>query len=82
LATYWNLSSKSGELIISFLKSGKLGPVFAWKILCKGQNHIFQVKIWQNFAQRKQTLVILVINQQQEELAKFGYGSEGNVELF
>jgi hypothetical protein len=53
LATYWNLSSTSGDLIISFLKSGKFGPVLAWKILHKCQNHIFQVKIWQNFAQRK-----------------------------
>jgi len=35
------------------MKSGKFGPVFEWKILCIGQNHIFQVKIWQNFAQRK-----------------------------
>jgi hypothetical protein len=82
LATYWNLSSKSDNLIISFLKSGKFGPVLVWKILCKGQNHFFQVKIWQNFAQSKKTLVILVINQPQEELAKFGYKSEGNVKIF
>jgi hypothetical protein len=50
LATYWNLSSKSGNLIICFSKSGKFWPFFAWKILCESQNHIFQVKIWQNFA--------------------------------
>ncbi len=35
-----------------FPKSGKFGPFFSpLKILCIGQkNHIFQVKIWQNFA--------------------------------
>jgi hypothetical protein len=30
------------------LKSGELGPLFPKKILCIGQNHIFQLKIWRN----------------------------------
>ncbi len=27
-----------------FFKSGKFQPFFTWKVLCIGQNHIFQVK--------------------------------------
>jgi len=53
LATYWNLSQNSGNLQFIFLKSGKFGPLFPWKILCIGQNHIFQVNIWQNFIKKK-----------------------------
>jgi hypothetical protein len=26
-----------------------------WKILCRGWNHIFQVKVWQNFTPKKNT---------------------------
>jgi hypothetical protein len=32
-----------------------LGPFFPWKLLCIGQNHIFQVEVWQNFAKGKNT---------------------------
>jgi hypothetical protein len=35
------------------LESGKFGPFFSWKILCISWNYIFQVEIWQNFAQTK-----------------------------
>jgi hypothetical protein len=28
-----------------FSKSGEFGPFFPWKILCIGQNRIFQVEI-------------------------------------
>jgi hypothetical protein len=34
-------------------KYGEFGPLFSWKILCIGRNHIFKVKIWQNFAKKK-----------------------------
>jgi hypothetical protein len=44
--------------IFIFLKSGEFGSFFPWKILCIGQNHIFQVKICQNLAPEKKTLVI------------------------
>jgi hypothetical protein len=27
--------------------------IVSWKILCIGQNHIFQVEIWRNFANQK-----------------------------
>ncbi len=30
------------------LKSGELGPMFPQKVLCIGQNHIFQLEIWRN----------------------------------
>jgi hypothetical protein len=39
LATYWNLSKKSGDLETSFFpKSSEFGPFFSWKILCIGRN--------------------------------------------
>jgi hypothetical protein len=30
------------------LKFGELGPFFPQKILCIGQNHIFQLETWRN----------------------------------
>jgi len=33
-------------IFIFISKCGESGPFFSWKILCIGQNHIFQVKIW------------------------------------
>ncbi len=36
--------------IFKFQKSDKFGPFFPWKILCIGQNHIFQVQIRQKLA--------------------------------
>jgi hypothetical protein len=53
LATYWNLSQNSGDSDFIFLKSGKFGPFFPWKILCIGQNHTFQVEMWQNFTKKE-----------------------------
>jgi hypothetical protein len=35
------------------LKSGEFRSFFPWKILCIGHNHIFQVEIWQDFAQKE-----------------------------
>jgi hypothetical protein len=26
---------------------------FPWKVLCKGRNHILEVEIWRNFAEKK-----------------------------
>jgi hypothetical protein len=45
LATYWNLSEKSGNLEILYPNLANLGPFFPWKLLCIGQNHIFQVEV-------------------------------------
>jgi hypothetical protein len=36
--------------------SGEFGPFFSWKILCIGRNHIFQLKIRRDFAQRNTLL--------------------------
>jgi hypothetical protein len=47
-------------------------PFFSWKILCIGQNHIFQIKIWQNFAKQKTTNYILFCCSLQ---VCIGYGS-------
>jgi len=39
LATYWDLSYKSGNLEKQILKPGEFGPFFPWKMfLCIGQN--------------------------------------------
>jgi hypothetical protein len=35
------------------LKSGELGPNFPQKILCIGQNHIFQLEIWRNLLHKQ-----------------------------
>ncbi len=40
----------------SFSKTDGFGPIFPWKILCIGWNHIFQVEIWRNFARKKTML--------------------------
>jgi len=53
LATYWNLSSKSGDLEFCFLKSSEFGPFFPWKIPCISQDYIFQVEIWRKFASKR-----------------------------
>jgi len=46
LTTYWNLSSKYGNLeTFLFENLANLGHFFPWKILCIGQNHIFRIKI-------------------------------------
>jgi hypothetical protein len=50
-ATYWNLSQTSGNLKTFFSKFGEFLLFLPWKIL--GQNHIFEVKIWQNCTQKK-----------------------------
>jgi hypothetical protein len=44
----------SGDLEFVYF-SGEFGPFFSLKILCLGRNHIFQVKIWRNFAQNQNT---------------------------
>jgi hypothetical protein len=36
-----------------------MGIFFSWKILCIGRNHIFQVKIWRNFAKEKHLLAMI-----------------------
>jgi hypothetical protein len=48
LATFRNLSQDYGDL-----ESGEFGPYVPWKILCKDQNHIFQVQIWWKFASKR-----------------------------
>jgi len=53
LATYWNLAQNSGNLEIYFFEIWQIWAIFPWKILCIGQNHIFQVEIWQNYKKRK-----------------------------
>jgi hypothetical protein len=42
------------------LKSGEFGPFFPWKILCIGQNHIFQVKIWRNLGPKKRWFQLML----------------------
>jgi hypothetical protein len=44
LATYWNLSYKSGNFEFS-RNLANLGPFFPWKIICVGRNNIFQGEI-------------------------------------
>jgi len=53
LVTYWNLAQNSGNLEIYFFEIWQIWAIFPWRILCIGQNHIFQVEIWQNFKKRK-----------------------------
>ncbi len=54
LATSWSLSYKSGNLDVLFFEIWRILVFFFMKKpFCIGQNHIFQVKIWQNFAQKK-----------------------------
>jgi hypothetical protein len=43
LTTYWNLS----------LTSGEFGPFLLWRFFCIGWNHIFQVKVWWIFANKR-----------------------------
>ncbi len=53
LATYWNLSSKSGWFRIIFFEIWRIWVIFPHeKILCIGWNHIFQVKIWWKLASK------------------------------
>jgi hypothetical protein len=44
---------QSGFLFL-FLKYGEFGSFFSWKMLCIGQDHIFQVEFWQKFARRRE----------------------------
>jgi hypothetical protein len=48
LATYLKIIKKnSGDLeTLFFLKSGKFGSFFPWKILHIGRNQNFQVEFW------------------------------------
>jgi hypothetical protein len=41
-----------------FFECGEFGSFFSWKILCIGQNHIFQVKILPKSCPPKKTMVI------------------------
>jgi hypothetical protein len=54
LATYWNLLIMKnwwfGNLFVENLVN--FSHYFPWKILCLDRNHIIQVEIWQNFAQK------------------------------
>jgi hypothetical protein len=40
-----------------FLHLANLGHFFHGKFHCIGRNHIFQVKIWRNFAKKKEALL-------------------------
>jgi hypothetical protein len=54
---------KLWQIFKKISKFNKFESLFSWKILCINHSHIFQVKIWQNFAQKKNLVKVIKVTE-------------------